>query len=250
MKVRSAELTKYASNAFLAAKISFMNEMSRIAELFAADIDDIKQGIGLDSRISEKFLNAGCGYGGSCFPKDVSALKMAAETQGYHAPILNATLKTNDEQQMYFFNKVKKYFNGDLKNKTIALWGLAFKPNTDDIRCAPAIKLIKLFLKEGANIRAFDPMAMPNVANEINPQAQLVLCDTKEEAIYSADVLLVVTEWVDFKEPDFNSIKNTLNRAAIFDGRNLYTVDVIKQYGLNYFSIGREDAFSNVLEPA
>ena len=239
MKVRSAELTKYASNAFLAAKISFMNEMSRIAEIFNADVDDIKQGIGLDSRISNKFLNAGCGYGGSCFPKDVSALKMAAESQGYQAPILNATLKTNDDQQIYFFNKVKTYFEGNLKDKTIALWGLAFKPNTDDIRCAPAITLINLFLQAGAYIRAFDPMAMSNVAKEMGEHTQLTLCRSKEEAVQSADVLLIMTEWDDFKKPDFNYLRDSLEEAAIFDGRNLYSTEIVKKYNLNYFSIGR-----------
>lgn len=250
MKVRSAELTKYASNAFLAAKISFMNEMSRIAEIFGADVDDIKYGIGLDSRISEKFLNAGCGYGGSCFPKDVSALKMAAESKGYHAPILNATLKTNDDQQVYFFDKVKKYFDGNLKDKTIALWGLAFKPNTDDVRCAPAMTLIDLFSQAGANIQAFDPMAMPNVAKEFPEQTNLTLCKTKEDAVRSADVLLVVTEWEAFKHPDFNFLHETLIHNAIFDGRNLYSAEAVKEHQLDYFSIGRAPVMFKAVEVA
>ncbi|MCH9643664.1 MAG: UDP-glucose/GDP-mannose dehydrogenase family protein [Gammaproteobacteria bacterium] len=250
MKIRSAELTKYAANAFLATKISFMNEMSRIAELFSADILDIKRGIGLDARISPQFLNAGCGFGGSCFPKDVSALQMTAKTQGYDAPILNATLQTNQEQQLYLLKKLQQYFSNDLKGKRIALWGLAFKPNTDDIRCAPSCCLMEALWEEGVSVQAYDPMAMEAIQQVYPDQPLLQLCDSKEAALENADALMIVTEWDEFKHPNWKIVVDSLRQPVVFDGRNLFDAESLESVPVDYFSIGRNAIYRCETEDA
>ncbi len=238
MDPASAELTKYAANAFLATKISFMNEISRIAELTGANIHAVKNGLGADSRISPKFLNAGCGFGGSCFPKDVSALRNEAKALGYEPHILNAVLRTNDQQQALLFHKISNYFNQALKNKTVALWGLAFKPNTDDVRCASSRVLIEQLIAAGAIVRAYDPLAMENIRSIYHQQPQLILCDHSEDTLQNADVLAVVTEWNDFKNPDFVKIKHLLKYPVIFDGRNMYDGEMVRKAGLDYFGMG------------
>lgn len=238
MDPASAELTKYAANAFLAAKVSFINEMSQIAERYGANIHAIKKGIGADSRINEKFLNAGCGFGGSCFPKDVSALQSMAKEKHYEPHILNAVLRVNEQQQALLFQKITHYFNGDLQGKTIALWGLAFKPNTDDVRCASSRVLMEMLWQANVTVRAYDPLAMEPIRRIYPEQSHLILCETAQDALVGSDVLVVVTEWDDFKNPDFQAIKQTLNHPALFDGRNLYTADAVRQAGLTYFGIG------------
>lgn len=238
MDPASAELTKYAANAFLATKVSFINEMSQIAERFGANIHAIKKGIGADSRINEKFLNAGCGFGGSCFPKDVSALQSMAKDQHYEPHILNAVLRVNEQQQALLFRKISNYFNGDLRGKTIALWGLAFKPNTDDVRCASSRVLMEMLWQANVVVRAYDPLAMELIRRIYPEQSGLILCDTADDALVGSDALVVVTEWDQFKNPDFYAIKQTLNHPALFDGRNLYAADAVKNTGLTYFGIG------------
>lgn len=238
MDPASAELTKYAANAFLAMKISFINEISQIAERTGANIHQIKRGIGSDSRINEKFLNAGCGFGGSCLPKDVLALKNISLEHGYKPHILNAVLRINNQQQQLLFQKISSYFNQKLSGKTIALWGLAFKPNTDDIRSASSRALIEKLLQANVIAQAYDPMAMNNIAYEYRAQKNLILCETAEHALKNADALAVITEWDEFKNPDFNKIKNSLKSPVIFDGRNIYDPQLVQKCGLEYFSIG------------
>lgn len=238
MDLASAELTKYAANAFLAMKVSFMNEISQIAERTGANIHAIKKGIGSDSRINEKFLNAGCGFGGSCFPKDISALKSMSLNHGYEPHILNAVLRTNDQQQQLLFQKISHYFNHDLSGKTIALWGLAFKPNTDDIRSASSRVLIDKLLESNVVVRAYDPLAMKNICRAYDQQMNLVLCETAENTLQNADILVVVTEWDEFKNPNFEKIKKMLKFPAIFDGRNIYDKQSVQKIGLEYFGIG------------
>jgi UDPglucose 6-dehydrogenase len=240
MSVRSAELTKYAANAFLATKISFINEMSRISELFAADISEVRQGLGLDARISQQFLNPGCGFGGSCFPKDVSALAMVAQSKNYHAPILNAALETNVQQQQYLFDKLLDYFDGNVGGKCIALWGLAFKPNTDDIRCAPSRYMMERLWQQGAMVQAYDPMAMPAIKRAYPSQPLLRLCNSAESALEGADALMIVTEWDAFKKPDWQHLIDTLHRPVVVDGRNLFDHEVLCEVPIDYFSVGRE----------
>src|SRR3990167_3452649 len=237
MDIASAELTKYAANAFLATKVSFMNEISQIAERVGASILAIKKGIGSDSRINEKFLNAGCGFGGSCFPKDLSALENTAKTHGYDPIILNAVLRTNDQQQQLLFHKIADYFNQELKNKVIALWGLSFKPNTDDVRSATSRVLMEALWEAGARVQAYDPLAMNNIRQLYTTQSALILCDNANAVLENADVLVVVTEWDDFKTPDFIKIKSTLKHPVIFDGRNMYDGKAVREMGLNYFGI-------------
>ena len=238
MDLLSAELTKYAANAFLAMKVSFINEISQIAERTGANIHAIKKGIGSDVRINDKFLNAGCGFGGSCFPKDMFALKYLAEKVGYTPHILNAVLQTNDQQQHLLFTKIKNYLKGDIAGKTIALWGLAFKPNTDDIRCATSLVLINQLLEAGAMVRAYDPLAMDNIRHYYQNEPRLVLCKTANAVFEHADVLTVVTEWDEFKNPDFGFIKKNLQFPAIFDGRNIYNGQFVRAAGIDYFGIG------------
>lgn len=238
MDPASAELTKYAANAFLATKVSFINEMSQIAERFGANIHAIKKGIGADSRINEKFLNAGCGFGGSCFPKDVSALQSMAKEKQYEPHILNAVLRVNEQQQALLFQKISNYFNDNLNGKTIALWGLAFKPNTDDVRCASSRVLMEMLWQANVVVRAYDPLAMEPIRRIYPEQSHLTLCESAQDALVDSDALVVVTEWDDFKHPDFHAIKQALNHPALFDGRNLYSADVVRQAGLTYFGIG------------
>ena len=238
MDVRSAELTKYAANAMLATKISFMNELANLAEHFGADIEAVRVGIGSDPRIGYAFIYPGVGYGGSCFPKDVQALKRSADEVGYQASILTAVEEVNNRQKQVLFNKIKAFF-GDLKGKTIALWGLAFKPNTDDMREAASRVLMEALWAAGANVRAYDPVAMPECKRIYGERADLVLCKTSPEAVQGADALAIVTEWQEFRSPDFDYIKTALRTSVIFDGRNLYDPALMRDSGIEYFSVGR-----------
>jgi UDPglucose 6-dehydrogenase len=238
MDVRSAELTKYAANAMLATKISFMNELANLAEHCGADIEAVRIGIGADPRIGHAFIYPGVGYGGSCFPKDVKALKHSADELGYRTDILAAVEAVNDRQKEVLFNKIKAHFT-DLRGKTIALWGLAFKPNTDDMREAPSRVLMEALWSAGARVRAFDPVAMPECARLYAGRAALTLCKTGLEALEGADALAIVTEWREFRSPDFDYIKRALKTAVIFDGRNLYDPAQMARAGFSYYAIGR-----------
>lgn len=238
MDIASAELTKYAANAFLATKVSFINEMSQIAERVGANIHAIKKGIGSDLRINEKFLNAGCGFGGSCFPKDICALKNIAIAHDYDPLILNAVLKINDQQQQLLFQKIQHYFHGNAKGKIIALWGLAFKANTNDVRSASSRVLMEQLWKAGAFVQAYDPLAMEEIRHLYKTELKLKLCDSAEAALQHADILVLVTEWNVFKNPNFEKIKNTLKYPAIFDGRNLYDGPWLRKMGFDYFGVG------------
>jgi UDPglucose 6-dehydrogenase len=237
MDERSAELTKYAANSFLAAKISFMNEIARLCEKLGADVDMVRKGIGSDTRIGKRFLFPGIGYGGSCFPKDVQALVNSAKEVNYDFEMLNAVLKVNEEQKLHLLPGIRKYFKNDLKGKHFAIWGLAFKPNTDDIREAPALYIIDALIKEGASISAFDPEAMKNVKETIGDK--IVYAESQYEALKDADALIIATEWNEFRTPDFTRIASHLKNKAIFDGRNLFELDAIKQLGFHYESVGR-----------
>ena len=239
MGVRSAELTKYAANCMLATKISFMNEMANIAELVGADIESVRQGIGSDQRIGYHFIYPGAGYGGSCFPKDVSALVKTAEGLGYAPWILNAVESRNQAQKHVVFEKIKHYFKGDLQNKTFALWGLSFKPNTDDMREAPSRVVMEALWQAGARVQAFDPAAMEETQHIYGDRPDLMLCGTKEAALAGADALVIMTEWKNFRVPDFDRIKSSLKTPVIFDGRNLFEPARMRERGLDYFSIGR-----------
>jgi UDPglucose 6-dehydrogenase len=239
MGVRSAELTKYAANCMLATKISFMNEMANIAELVGADIESVRQGIGSDQRIGYHFIYPGAGYGGSCFPKDVSALVKTAEGLGYAPWILNAVESRNQAQKHVVFEKIKHYFKGDLQNKTFALWGLSFKPNTDDMREAPSRVVMEALWQAGARVQAFDPAAMEETQHIYGDRPDLMLCGTKEAALAGADALVIMTEWKNFRVPDFDRIKSALKTPVIFDGRNLFEPVRMRERGLDYFSIGR-----------
>jgi UDPglucose 6-dehydrogenase len=238
MDVRSAELTKYAANAMLATKISFMNELANLAEHFGADIEAVRVGIGSDPRIGYAFIYPGVGYGGSCFPKDVQALKRSADEVGYEASVLTAVEAVNNRQKHVLFNKIKTHF-GDLRGKTIALWGLAFKPNTDDMREAASRVLMESLWSAGAKVRAYDPVAMPECLRIYGKRADLVLCKTSPEVLKGADALAIVTEWREFRSPDFDAIKSTLRTPAIFDGRNLYDPAQMARAGFSYYAIGR-----------
>ncbi|MDD2768101.1 MAG: UDP-glucose/GDP-mannose dehydrogenase family protein [Methylococcus sp.] len=239
MDIRSAELTKYAANAMLATKISFMNELANLAERLGADIEKVRVGIGSDPRIGYHFIYPGCGYGGSCFPKDVKALERTARDAGYPAQLLQAVEAVNDRQKEKLFEKISAYFGGDLAGKTIAVWGLAFKPNTDDMREAPSRNLMEALWSGGAKVRAFDPVAGEEAHRIYGERADLALCDSPESALQGADALAVVTEWNVFRSPDFDEIMQALTRPAIFDGRNLYDPASVKAQGFDYFSIGR-----------
>jgi UDPglucose 6-dehydrogenase len=238
MDVRSAELTKYAANAMLATKISFMNELANLAEQCGADIEAVRIGIGSDPRIGHAFIYPGVGYGGSCFPKDVKALRRSAAEVGYEESILAAVETVNDRQKTVLFQKLKRHF-GSLKGKTIALWGLAFKPNTDDMREAPSRVLMEALWGEGAAVRAFDPVAMPECVRIYGARADLTLCKSSAEALAGADALAIVTEWREFRSPDFDQIKAALKTPVIFDGRNLYDPAHLAREGFSYYAIGR-----------
>ncbi|MDF9391241.1 MULTISPECIES: UDP-glucose dehydrogenase family protein [Methylococcus] len=239
MDIRSAELTKYAANAMLATKISFMNELANLAERLGADIEKVRVGIGSDPRIGYHFIYPGCGYGGSCFPKDVKALERTARDAGYPAELLQAVEAVNDRQKEKLFEKISAYFQGDLAGKTIAVWGLAFKPNTDDMREAPSRTLMEALWRSGAKVRAFDPVAQEEAHRIYGERADLILCDSPESALQGADALAVVTEWNVFRSPDFDEIRQTLTRPAVFDGRNIYDPAYMKAQGFDYFAIGR-----------
>ena len=241
MDVRSAELTKYAANAMLATKISFMNELANLAELLGADIEHVRNGIGSDSRIGYSFIYPGCGYGGSCFPKDVKALERTAQQMGYKAELLNAVENVNDRQKQVLFNKIVQHYNGDLQGKTFALWGLAFKPKTDDMREAPSRVILESLINAGATVRAFDPEAMAEATRIYGDNPGLTLVETAEDALQGANALIVVTEWKNFWSPDFDLIKKTLKDAVIFDGRNLYQPELLKKQGIVYYGIGRSN---------
>jgi UDPglucose 6-dehydrogenase len=238
MDVKSAELTKYAANAMLATKISFMNELANLAERFGADIESVRNGLGSDPRIGYAFIYPGAGYGGSCFPKDVQALQRSAQDVGYDASILAAVESVNNRQKQVLFNKIKAHF-GDLRGKTFAVWGLAFKPNTDDMREAASRVLMESLWSVGAKVRAYDPVAMPEALRIYGQRADLVLCKTSPEALQGADALVIVTEWREFRSPDFEHIKGALHSPVIFDGRNLYDPEHMEQAGFDYYAIGR-----------
>ncbi|RUU72919.1 UDP-glucose/GDP-mannose dehydrogenase family protein, partial [Mesorhizobium sp. M7A.T.Ca.TU.009.01.1.2] len=239
MDVRSAEFTKYAANCMLATKISFMNEMANLAEQLGADIEEVRKGIGSDPRIGYHFIYPGLGYGGSCFPKDVRALIKTAEGVKFDAKLLRAVEERNNAQKSVLFDKVDRYFKGNLKGKTFALWGLAFKPNTDDMREAPARVLMEALWKAGANVQAYDPEAMQECQAIYGLRDDLLLCGTKEAALRGADALLIATEWKSFRAPSFDAVKDALITPVIFDGRNLYDPKVIARHGIEYHSIGR-----------
>jgi len=237
MDVRSAELTKYAANSFLATKISFMNEIAILCEKLGADVDMVRRGLGSDDRIGKRFLFPGIGYGGSCFPKDVQALVQSAAEVDYSFNILKAVMDVNERQKTYLIPRIKEYFNNDLKNKKITLWGLAFKPNTDDIREAPALAIIDELLREGASVSAFDPEAMPNVKKKLGDR--ITFMSTQYDAIKDCDALIIATEWNEFRTPDFERMLTLMKHKVIFDGRNVYEPGRMKDLGFHYESIGR-----------
>ncbi|EDN67779.1 UDP-glucose 6-dehydrogenase [Beggiatoa sp. PS] len=239
MDIRSAELTKYAANAMLATKISFMNEMARIAEQVDADIEQVRLGIGSDPRIGFHFIYPGAGYGGSCFPKDVQALACTAQKIGVEAHILQAVETVNRQQQQLLFQKIHKHFQGNLQNRRFALWGLAFKPNTDDMRDAPSRQLMEALWAQGASVQAYDPEAMLEAERIYGKAANLQLCNTPEETLEGADALVIITEWKVFRSPDFRLIKTRLKQPVIFDGRNLYEPQRMRDRGFTYYAIGR-----------
>lgn len=238
MDEKSAELTKYAANSFLAVKISFMNEIARLCELFGADVDMVRRGIGSDERIGKRFLFPGIGYGGSCFPKDVQALSKSAADANYNFKILDAVMKVNEIQKVYMVPRIKKYFNNKLQGKKIALWGLAFKPNTDDIREAPALYIIEELLKEGAIISTFDPEAMNNVKELVGDK--ITFMGNQYDALNDTDALIIATEWSEFRTPDFDKMKGLMRNKVIFDGRNVFDLEQMKELGFYYESIGRK----------
>jgi UDPglucose 6-dehydrogenase len=242
MALRSAEFTKYAANCMLASRISFMNEMANLAELMDADIEQVRQGIGSDPRIGYHFIYPGIGYGGSCFPKDVSAMIHAAETVGYTPLMLHAVDARNRAQKSVLFDKVQRHFGGNLAGKRFALWGLAFKANTDDMREASSRVIMEALWAAGASVQAFDPEAMSQCQEIYGQRDDLLLCGTKEAALRGADALLIATEWKNFRAPSFDTIRETLTSPLIFDGRNLYDPAVVARYGIEYVSIGRQVA--------
>jgi len=239
MDIRSAELTKYAANAMLATKISFMNELSNLAERLGADIEQVRNGIGSDNRIGYSFIYPGCGYGGSCFPKDVNALERTASEVGYDAQLLTAVEAVNDRQKQRLYEKIQTHFNGDLKGKVFALWGLAFKPNTDDMRDAPSRVLMEALWQAGATVRAYDPVAQEEAHRIYGDRDDLVLASSADDALDNADALAIVTEWRIFQSPDFARIKSSLKNPVIFDGRNIYDPEHMQDIGFSYYAIGR-----------
>jgi len=239
MDEKSAELTKYAANAFLATKITFMNEIANYCEKVGADVDKVRAGMGSDSRIGKRFLFPGIGYGGSCFPKDVKALQKAGKDEKYDFKILNSVIEVNDIQKTILLPKIKSYFKNNLSGKHIAVWGLAFKPETDDIREAPSIYMMEELLKNGANLTVFDPEAMPNIKKRFGDT--LSYATSMYDALQNADALLICTEWSIFRTPDYQKLKEKLNESVIFDGRNLYNIEDMVAEGITYFSIGRKE---------
>ena len=239
MDVRSAELTKYAANAMLATKISFMNEIANLAERMGADIEKVRVGIGSDPRIGYSFIYPGAGYGGSCFPKDVKALVHSAGEYQFDAQLLKSVEAVNKRQKQLLFRKIGGYFKGELQGKTIAIWGLAFKPNTDDMREAPSRELMEALWAAGARVRAYDPVAMDEARRIYGERPDLTLVKSAEAALQGADALAVVTEWQEFRSPDFDLMRDSLRHKAIFDGRNLYDPALVKSFGLRYHGIGR-----------
>lgn len=237
MDERSAELTKYAANSFLAMKISFMNEIAQLCERMGADVDMVRKGIGSDERIGKRFLFPGIGYGGSCFPKDVQALIKSSAEAGYQFNILEAVEKVNANQKLHLVHKIMKYYGDQLAGKHFAVWGLSFKPNTDDIREAPSLEMIQALLERGATITAFDPEAMPNVRKQLGDRIQLA--SNQYDTLHQADALIIATEWSEFRTPDFEMIENKLKQKVIFDGRNLFDVKQMDELGYHYESIGR-----------
>jgi UDPglucose 6-dehydrogenase len=236
MDITSAEMTKYAANAMLATKISFMNDVANLCEIVGADVNMVRKGIGSDRRIGKYFIYPGTGYGGSCFPKDVKALIKTAKSYNYDLRVLQAVEDVNDDQKSIMFNKLNKYYNYDLKGKTIAVWGLSFKPNTDDIREAPSRVIIAKLLEAGANVKAYDPVAMEEAERVFNNKIEF--SKDQYDALIDADALIIVTEWSEFKFPNFRVIKKLLKQAAIFDGRNIYDAKEMKAEGFDYFGIG------------
>jgi UDPglucose 6-dehydrogenase len=237
MDERSAELTKYAANAFLAVKISFMNEIAQMCERLGADVDMVRKGIGSDDRIGKRFLFPGIGYGGSCFPKDVKALMHSAKEIKYDFRILDAVTDVNEKQKLHLVSKIRRYYNNDLKGKHFAVWGLAFKPNTDDIREAPALEIINSLIEEGATVCAFDPEAMKNVKNILGDK--ITYAELQYDCLNDADALIVATEWNEFRTPDFDKLISMMKDPVVFDGRNVYDVAVMEKKGFHYESIGR-----------
>ena len=238
MDDRSAELTKYAANSFLATKITFMNEIANLCELLGADVDSVRKGVGTDSRIGKRFLFPGIGYGGSCFPKDVQALAKSSSDAKYDFRILKAVMDVNSSQKTRLIPRIKEYFKGDLKGKTLAIWGLAFKPHTDDIREAPALYNIEALLKEGAKLKVHDPEGMENVKRIIGDKVEY--CETPYDAAQDADAIFIATEWPEFRTPDFEKLGSILKNKVVFDGRNLYDLNIMKEMGYTYYSVGRE----------
>jgi UDPglucose 6-dehydrogenase len=237
MDKRSAELTKYAANSFLATKITFMNEIANLCELLDADVDMVRRGMGTDERIGRRFLFPGIGYGGSCFPKDVQALAKSSTEVKYEFKILDAVMDVNEKQKLHLMPFIKSYFNNDLAGKKIAIWGLAFKPNTDDIREAPALYMIKELLAAGATVSTFDPEAMKNVKQLLGDT--ITFADSQYDTLKDADALVIATEWSEFRTPDFDKITSMLKNKAIFDGRNLFDLNQLENLGYHYVSIGR-----------
>ena len=241
MDIASAELTKYAANAMLATKISFMNELSNIADRYGADIEHVRIGIGSDPRIGYEFIYPGCGYGGSCFPKDVKALAHSAGSVGYDAELIRAVESVNDRQKHVLFRKIRDHFAGDLNGKTIALWGLAFKPRTDDMREASSRVLMEAIWEAGGRVQAYDPEAMDETRRIYGDRPDLVLCYSSQEAARGADALAIVTEWQEFRSPDFESLGRGMNNRIIFDGRNIYDPETMAENGFSYHAIGRPE---------
>ncbi|MCI0706628.1 MAG: UDP-glucose/GDP-mannose dehydrogenase family protein [Ignavibacteriae bacterium] len=237
MDERSAEMVKYAANAFLAAKISFINEIANLCELAGADVDWVRRGIGADQRIGKAFLFPGVGYGGSCFPKDVKALMRTGEEHGYDLKVIKAVNQVNTQQKTVIVEKVKKHFGNNLRDKTFAVWGLSFKPRTDDIREAPSLVILRALRAEGATIRAHDPVAMPIVQAALG--SEIELCSNNYDALKGADALIVVTEWNEFRQPDFEKMKKMMKQPIVFDGRNIYDPKTMSERGFIYYSIGR-----------
>ncbi len=238
MDEKSAELTKYAANSFLATKITFMNEIAQLCELLGADVDMVRKGMGSDERIGRRFLFPGIGYGGSCFPKDVQALAKSSTEVNYSFKILDAVMDVNEKQKLHLVPKIKAWFKNDLKGKKIAIWGLAFKPNTDDIREAPALYIIDALLEAGATVSTFDPEAMKNVKELLGDK--IIYAESQYDALKNADALVIATEWSEFRQPDFNKISSLLKNKVIFDGRNLFDLSQMQNLGFYYVSIGRK----------
>lgn len=243
MNWESSELTKYAANAFLAMRISFMNELARLCEKVGADIDQVRLGMGSDSRIGRRYLFAGIGYGGSCFPKDTRALLATAQAYGVPLRLVEATIAINDQQRAFFWEKVEAYYHGQLQGRTFAVWGIAFKPDTDDIREAPAVDVIHWLLQAGAQVRAFDPVAMPSL-KKAHPDWNIYYASDPYDVLSGADGLLVITEWAEFRQPDWSRLRKLLRTPAVFDGRNLYDIEQVRKAGIDYLSIGRAPVYA------